>query len=239
MTDAKPDLTVTNVVSLTFTDCKLPMLLLVDALGGRYDRNVFPPVVSTCYETKTASSVFSTGKLVLCGAKSKYHGLYAAHLLVRRIRHTLGLPLNLLNFSMKNIVGATNLGHEIDLDAFYRDHQDTTDHCPEKFPGLRWCVYDEENPNKPKFSYTVYSKGPAICAGIQNISMLKEAESNLTVFHKYRLTEESKQSSAWKLRKGKAKKGKTVLKLREASKNRKDAETEAARIAQLLSQHGK
>ena len=80
-----PELIVRNVVSSMNLTTRFDCHELVEALHGRYDRVVFPAVVSKCKETRTTNSCFASGKVVVSGAKSESHALLSAHLLILQL----------------------------------------------------------------------------------------------------------------------------------------------------------
>lgn len=100
----------------------------------------FPSCVSRCREMGTTSSIFSSGQLVIGGAKSPEIALMSAWLCAKRIRGDLGYNAKVFNFRVQNVVTTFGLGFRFNQSLFYHDHHKDCGWDPDEFRGLSWEV---------------------------------------------------------------------------------------------------
>lgn len=101
----------------------LPLTLIAESLHGRLAEKLFPAVISKCMELNTTNICFSTGQVLITGAKTVEFGYLSAHLFIDRIHRDLQLDVGVYNFSTVNVVGSFSLGFHLSLDLFYHRHR--------------------------------------------------------------------------------------------------------------------
>lgn len=101
----------------------LPMKLIAELLHGRLAEKLFPACVSKCRETNTVNICFSTGQILITGAKTVELAILSAHLFTDRIQSGLKLNVGVYNFNVVNVVGSFSLGYKLGLDLFYHRHK--------------------------------------------------------------------------------------------------------------------
>ena len=114
-------------------------------------------------EPKTTGLIFSTGKIVITGAKSERASMTAAKIFEKTISKVMGeeTKLNLNAFKIQNIVASSDVGFSIKLESLQEEHKKFS-RChyePELFPGL---IYKMES---PKVVLLIFTSGKIVLAG--------------------------------------------------------------------------
>ncbi len=123
-----------------------------------FDPDRFPGLVYRLKKPKTATLVFSTGKMVCTGAKSEELASKAINIVVERLK---GGGIEVANkpiVKVQNIVASINLGGRIHLEEAARQLPRTI-YEPEQFPGAMVRVPD------PKVVFLLFSSGKLVCTG--------------------------------------------------------------------------
>lgn len=118
-------------------------------------------------EPKVTGLIFSTGKIVITGAKSERASMTAAKIFERTVQKVMGGEENdenkvsLSNFKIQNIVASSDVGFSIKLESLQEEHKKFS-RChyePELFPGL---IYKMES---PKVVLLIFTSGKIVLAG--------------------------------------------------------------------------
>lgn len=93
-----------NIVATAWAGrTNLEMIKIAESLHGRLAIRLFPACVSRCKETGTVNIIFSTGQIVIAGAKSIDAALVSAHVFMDRIYRDLKIDVGVHNFNIVNM----------------------------------------------------------------------------------------------------------------------------------------
>ncbi len=153
------DINIVNVVASVTLNQKFNLLDIVKNFRNvEYNRERFPGLVFRLKRPKTATLIFSTGKMVCTGAKSEKLAKSAVNKVVRELKKNgivvLGKPVIII----QNIVASANLHSKVDLETAC-DVLDNVMYEPEQFPGLIYRMAD------PKTVLLVFTSGKIVCTG--------------------------------------------------------------------------
>lgn len=125
---------------------------------AEYKPEQFPGLVFRLKKPKTATLIFSSGKMVCTGAKSESQAIKAVEKVVRELKSQdiviVGKPIT----KIQNIVASVNLSGRIDLEqATFKLGR--TMYEPEQFPGLIFRM------DVPKVVILIFASGKLVCTG--------------------------------------------------------------------------
>ena len=139
-----------------------------------YHPETFPGLVFRLKVPKTATLVFSSGKMVCTGSKSEKMAREAVKEVVRRLRKG-GIPIkNDAEVTIQNIVGTANLGGKVHLEEAARTLPKSM-YEPEQFPGLIHRMPD------PKTVILLFASGKLVCTGAKKEADVYRSVNNLHV----------------------------------------------------------
>jgi transcription initiation factor TFIID TATA-box-binding protein len=139
-----------------------------------YHPEQFPGLVFRLKTPKTATLIFSSGKMVCTGAKSEKQSREAVQEVVKRLKKG-GIPIkNEAEIVIQNIVASANLGGKIHLEEAARQLPKSM-YEPEQFPGLIHRMPD------PKTVILLFASGKLVCTGAKRESEVYRAVNNLHV----------------------------------------------------------
>ena len=118
----------------------------------------FPGLVFRLKRPKTATLIFSTGKMVCTGAKSEKLARSAIRRVVKELKNNGIIVLGKPEITIQNMVASANLQNKIDLETA-ADLMDNTMYEPEQFPGLIYRM------RTPKTVLLLFSSGKIVCTG--------------------------------------------------------------------------
>jgi len=167
------DITVQNVVASATLDQKFNLRdIQRNFLNTEYRPKRFPGLVFRLKRPKTATLIFSTGKMVCTGAKSEKLAKSAIYKVVRNLKAggiiILGKPV----ITIQNMVASANLQNRVDLETA-ADLLDNVMYEPEQFPGLIYRM------NDPKTVLLLFSSGKIVCTGGKSRRMVIDSVNNL------------------------------------------------------------
>jgi transcription initiation factor TFIID TATA-box-binding protein len=173
------DISVENVVATASLDQKLDLITIMKVFRNvEYRPKKFPGLVFRLKRPKTATLIFSTGKMVCTGAKSDKLAHSAIRKVVKELKSNGIIILGKPEIFVQNIVATANLHTYIDLEAA-ADILDNVMYEPEQFPALIYRMAD------PKVVILVFSSGKLVCTGAKSAEMVGEAIMKL-----YRILDE-------------------------------------------------
>jgi transcription initiation factor TFIID TATA-box-binding protein len=170
---AKPTYRIENVVASVTLNQKLNLEKIAERVpNAEYSPEQFPGLVLRIPRPKTATLVFSSGKMVCTGAKSEKEVRRAVNAIVSLLKNygidVEGEPI----IEIQNIVASANLKALVDLEkAAYL--LENSMYEPEQFPGL---IYRMDN---PKVVLLIFSSGKVVCTGARKEEEVKEAINKL------------------------------------------------------------
>jgi len=179
LTVSKPIVDIVNVVASATIDQKLDLYKIQDKFPDvEYNSEQFPGAVFRLKTPKTATLLFSTGKMVCTGAKSEEMAIKAVGLVVQRLRKE-GIKIKKdAIVTVQNIVSSINLGGKIHLEKAARTLPRSM-YEPEQFPGIIHRMVD------PKTVILIFASGKLVCTGAKT-----ESDVFRSVNHLHNMLEE-------------------------------------------------
>jgi len=130
-----------------------------DFPNARFPSKQFPGIVFRFKKPKTAILIFSSGKIVCTGGKSRSQVRKAVENLVRELSEKGVIVSKMPKVKINNMVASASLG-VIDFERI--PTLQNTMYEPEQFPAV---IYRMEN---PKVVFLIFPSGRLICAGAKN-----------------------------------------------------------------------
>ena len=163
------DVEVVNVVASASLDQKINLLdIMKNFRNVEYRPKQFPGLVFRIKKPKTATLIFSTGKMVCTGAKSEKLARRAVNKVVRELKDGGIVILNKPKIVIVNMVAAGNLHGAIDIETA-ADVLENVMYEPEQFPGLIYRMQD------PKTVLLLFASGKLVCTGAKSEAMVYES----------------------------------------------------------------
>jgi len=171
----KAIVSIENVVASASISQRVDLNLITkNFVDVEYHPDQFPGLVFRLKSPKTATLVFSSGKMVCTGAKSEEQSRKAVQEVVRRLKKG-GIPIkNEAEIVIQNMVASASLGGKIDLEKAARLLPKSM-YEPEQFPGLIHRMPD------PKTVILLFSSGKLVCTGAKTEGEVYRAVNNLHV----------------------------------------------------------
>jgi len=159
MTQTKPLVDIVNVVASATIDQKLDLNEITKKFPDvEYHPEQFPGAVFRLKSPKTATLLFTSGKMVCTGSKSEEMAVKAVNTVVQKLRKG-GIKIKKnADVTVQNIVSSINLGGKVHLEKAARTLPRSM-YEPEQFPGLIHRMLD------PKTVILVFSSGKLVCTG--------------------------------------------------------------------------
>jgi len=175
MPQTKAIVSIENVVASASINQRVDLNLITkNFVEVEYHPDQFPGLVFRLKDPKTATLIFSSGKMVCTGARSEELSRKAVREVVRRLRKG-GIPIkNEAVVVIQNMVASVDLGGKIHLEEAARQLTKSM-YEPEQFPGLIHRMAD------PKTVFLVFSSGKLVCTGAKKESEVYRAVNNLHV----------------------------------------------------------
>ncbi|MDA4121613.1 MAG: TATA-box-binding protein [Thaumarchaeota archaeon] len=175
MPQTKAIVSIENVVASASINQKVDLNLITkNFVDVEYHPDSFPGLVFRLKSPKTATLIFTSGKMVCTGAKSEKQSREAVNEVVRRLRKG-GIPVeHEAEITIQNIVASGNLGGKVHLEEAARTLPKSM-YEPEQFPGLIHRMPD------PKTVILLFASGKLVCTGAKKESEVYRAVNNLHV----------------------------------------------------------
>ena len=159
MTFTTPIIEIVNVVASASIDQKLDLNKIQKKFPNvEYNPELFPGAVFRLKSPKTATLLFSTGKMVCTGSKSEEMAVKAVNTVVTKLRKEgIKIKKNAV-VTVQNIVSSINLGGKVHLEKAARTLPRSM-YEPEQFPGVIHRMID------PKTVILIFSSGKLVCTG--------------------------------------------------------------------------
>ncbi len=158
-------ISIENVVASATLNQRIDLNSIVRIFPGvEYRPEQFPGLVYRLKKPKTATLIFSSGKMVCTGAKSERLARKAITKVVDELKRNGIVILGKPEIQIQNIVSSAGLGGRIDLEKTIYSLKRTM-YEPEQFPGLIYRMDD------PKVVILIFASGKLVCTGAK-----KEAE---------------------------------------------------------------
>ena len=159
MTFTTPIIEIVNVVASATIDQKLDLVKIQKKFPDvEYHPDVFPGAVFRLRNPKTATLLFSTGKMVCTGSKSEEIAVKAVNTVVNKLRKEgIKIKKNAV-VTVQNIVSSINLGGRVSIEKVARTLPRSM-YEPEQFPGVIHRMLD------PKVVILIFGSGKLVCTG--------------------------------------------------------------------------
>ncbi len=138
----------------------------------QYKPDQFPGLVYRLKKPNTAVLIFSTGKLIIAGAKSEKRVTHAVSRLVEELKTSGLVILGKPDVAIRNVVVSADLGHRVDLEDVANSLAGTI-YEPDQFPGLIYRM------KEPKAVILIFTSGKLVCAGASSEVDAERAVSKL------------------------------------------------------------
>ncbi|MER3601128.1 MAG: TATA box-binding protein [Nitrososphaerota archaeon] len=173
MPKTKPIISIENVVASVTLNQPIDLDEITRRfLDVEYHPEQFPGLVFRLKTPKTATLIFSSGKMVCTGAKSEEQAYKAVHAVIDRLKKE---GINIYNepiIEIQNIVASASLGGRVNLEKTARTLPRSM-YEPEQFPGLIHRMSD------PKTVILLFASGKLVCTGAKKESDVYRAVNNL------------------------------------------------------------
>ncbi|MCJ7506292.1 TATA-box-binding protein [Candidatus Bathyarchaeota archaeon] len=162
-----------NVVASATLGQDLDLSSIVRAFPGvEYRPEQFPGLVYRLKKPKTATLIFSSGKMVCTGAKSERQSRKAVMKVVDELKRNGIVISRKPDIQIQNIVASVVLGGFIDLEKTTYSLERTM-YEPEQFPGLIYRM------DEPKVVILIFSSGKLVCTGAKKEEEVHRAVTKL------------------------------------------------------------
>ena len=159
MTQTRPLIAIVNVVASATIDQRLDLVDITKKFPVVESHpEQFPGAVFRLKSPKTATLLFSSGKMVCTGAKSQELAETAVSKVVEILRKGKIKIKNDASVTIQNIVSSINLGGRVNLEQAARTLPRSM-YEPEQFPGLIHRMLD------PKTVILIFASGKLVCVG--------------------------------------------------------------------------
>jgi len=159
MPKTKAIINIQNVVAIATLNQKVDLNAVVKGYPeAEYRPDRFPGLVFRLKRPKTATLIFSSGKMICTGAKSGQESRRAIMKVVKELKMSGIIIVSKPDLKVVNIVASASLGGQVDLEkavstlgkAMYE---------PEQFPGLVYRM------DEPKVVILIFASGSLVCTG--------------------------------------------------------------------------
>ena len=159
MPKTKAIINIQNVVAAATLNQKIDLNAVVKSFPGvEYRPEQFPGLVFRLKRPKTATLIFSSGKMVCTGARSEKESRRAVMIVVKELKKSGIVIIRKPDLKVVNIVASASLGGNVDLEKAVTTLGKTM-YEPEQFPGL---IYRME---EPKVVILIFASGNLVCTG--------------------------------------------------------------------------
>ncbi len=166
-------ISIENVVASASVDQRIDLNEITRSFADvEYHPDQFPGLVFRLKFPKTATLIFSSGKMVCTGAKSSEQSVKAVKAVVQKLRKG-GIQIkNDATVVIQNIVASASLGGKVHLEDAARQLPKSM-YEPEQFPGLIHRMAE------PKTVILLFASGKLVCTGAKTEADVYNAVNNL------------------------------------------------------------
>lgn len=175
MPQTTPVISIENVVASASVNQNIDLLEIQRVFPDvEYHPEQFPGLVFRLKVPKTATLIFSSGKMVCTGAKSEAQAIKAVNTVVQKLRKG-GIDIrNEAVIDIQNIVASASLGGRVKLEEAALTLPRSM-YEPEQFPGLIHRMLE------PKTVILLFASGKLVCTGAKKEEEVYQAVNNLHV----------------------------------------------------------
>mmetsp|Transcript_9374 Transcript_9374/g.23510 ORF Transcript_9374/g.23510 Transcript_9374/m.23510 type:complete len:231 (-) Transcript_9374:130-822(-) len=159
-----------NVVATTSLGVALNLKdITLKARNAEYNPKRFAAVIMRIREPKTTALIFSSGKLVVTGAKSENQAKYASRKYARIVQKLGYDKASFQDFKVQNIVASCDIKFAVGLEQLDCAHKIFSSYEPEIFPGLIYRMLT------PKIVLLIFVSGKVVLTGAKNREEIYQA----------------------------------------------------------------
>lgn len=159
-----------NIVSTANLSTKLDLRkIALNCRNAEYNPKRFAAVIIRIRDPKTTALIFSSGKMVITGAKSEEKSQTAAKMYAKMIKKVGNPSVKLQEFKIQNIVGSCDVKFCISLESLNTEHQTFSTYEPELFPGLIYRMHT------PKIVLLIFASGKIVLTGAKTREDIEKA----------------------------------------------------------------
>jgi transcription initiation factor TFIID TATA-box-binding protein len=159
MPKTKAIIKIQNVVATGTINQKVDLNAVVKGYPGvEYRPEQFPGLVFRLKRPKTATLIFSSGKMVCTGARSGKESRTAIMKVVKKLKKGGIIILSKPDVKVVNIVASASLFGKVDLEEAVFTLEKSM-YEPEQFPGLIYRM------DEPKVVILIFASGNLVCTG--------------------------------------------------------------------------
>jgi transcription initiation factor TFIID TATA-box-binding protein len=156
---SKALISIENVVASASVDQRIDLNEITRSFSDiEYHPDQFPGLVFRLKFPKTATLIFSSGKMVCTGSKSSEQAVKAVNMVVQKLRQGKISIKNEPKVVVQNIVASASLGGKVHLEDAARQLPKSM-YEPEQFPGLIHRM------KEPKTVILLFASGKLVCTG--------------------------------------------------------------------------
>lgn len=162
-----------NVVATIDVNCQLNLLrIALHTRNAEFNPKRFAAVIMRIRNPMTTALIFSSGKVVICGARNESASKLAGKKYAKIIEK-LGFDVKNVAFKIHNIVASCDVKFPIHIEKLYSDEVQFSSYEPELFPGLVYRMV------RPKVAFLIFVSGRIVLTGAKTRSELQEAFQNI------------------------------------------------------------
>jgi transcription initiation factor TFIID TATA-box-binding protein len=159
MPNTEAIVTIQNVVATGTMNQKVDLNAVVKGCpGAEYRPDQFPGLVFRLKRPKTATLIFSSGKMVCTGARSGKESRTAIMKIVKELKKVGIIIIKKPDCKVVNIVASASIGGNVDLEKTVVALRHTM-YEPEQFPGLIYRM------DEPKVVILIFASGNLVVTG--------------------------------------------------------------------------
>jgi transcription initiation factor TFIID TATA-box-binding protein len=168
------DLEIQNVVACANLNQKIDLLdIMKFFINVKYRPRQFPGLVYRLNHPKTATLIFSSGKMVCTGAKSEKMARRAVRKVVKELKEGGIIILEDPRITIENMVGSADIFGEVDLEMAAAE-LDNIMYEPEMFPGMIYRMKD------PRVVLLIFASGKIVITGGKSFKDVKKAVEKIS-----------------------------------------------------------
>ena len=166
---------IVNIVVSSDLEHDVPLEKMAATLSNtEYNPEQFPGLVLRIKEPKTTALIFSSGKIVVTGARS----LKKVREAINKIKEALKkINIKIIiepKINIQNMVASGDIGMRLNLNKLAMK-LNNTEYEPEQFPGLVYKL------SKAKATFLLFSNGKIVCTGTKSEKAVEEAVELLKI----------------------------------------------------------
>ncbi len=166
----KHKMRIVNMVATSSLEHDVPLERMAAALTNtEYNPEQFPGLVIRFRQPKTSALVFSSGKLVITGAKSMDE-IIETFELIKKSLEKIGLKIDTKPvIDMQNIVAHGSIHRDLNLNTLAIKLRNT-EYEPEQFPGLVYKIDIRREGGRLQHqpTFLLFSNGKLVCTGTRS-----------------------------------------------------------------------